>query len=149
MLSLTPGEHHLRLILNQVAAIKEIQHFARTKYEFGPQGHVITFDNFEPFNSYWLCGGDHLGRFESKTPTNYFSKIATEISNTVVTDDWIMHPKGFDYVNIQAPLTPNAIGDWSYWEDVYNRHAKDPSRLSCHISSEFDKERGELNGYSN
>lgn len=138
-LSLAPEEHHIRFILNEVAAIKEIQHFARAKYEFGPQSHVVTFDNLEPFNSYWLFGGDRVGRFEGKWPTDYFSLIATEIADTVVTGDWIMRPKGFEYVNTQAPLTTNVIGDWSYWEDVYNRHSKDPNRLSPHINREFDK----------
>jgi len=139
-LSSAPEEQHIKFILNEVAAIKEIQHFARTRYEFGPQGHVITFDSLEPFNSYWLFGGDRIGRFEGKWPTDYFSLIATEISDTVVTGDWIMRPKGFEYVNIQAPLTTNVIGDWSYWEDVYNRHSKDPNRLSPHISREFEKQ---------
>lgn len=138
-LSHAPEEHHIRFILNEVAAIKEIQHFARTRYEFGPQGHVVAFDNLEPFNSYWLFGGDRSGRFEGKWPTDYFSLIATEVSDTIVTGDWIMRPKGFEYVNIQAPLTTNVIGDWSYWEDVYNRHLKDPNRLSPHISREFAK----------
>lgn len=138
-LSSAPEEQHIKFILNQVAAIKEIQHFARTRYEFGPQGHVITFNNLEPFNSYWLFGGDRIGRFEGKWPTDYFSLIATEISDTVVTGDWIMRPKGFEYVNIQAPLTTNVIGDWSYWEDVYHRHSKDPNRLCPHISREFCK----------
>jgi hypothetical protein len=138
-LSHAPEEHHIRFILNQVATIKEIQLFARTRYEFGPQGHVVAFDNLEPFNSYWLFGGDRSGRFEGKWPTDYFALIATEISDTVVTGDWIMRPKGFEYVNIQAPLTTNVIGDWSYWEDVYNRHLKDPNRLCPHISREFCK----------
>lgn len=136
-LSHAPEEHHIRFILNEVAAIKEIQHFAHERYEFGPQGHVVAFDNLKPFNSYWLFGGDRSGRFEGKWPTDYFSLIATEVSDTVVTGDWIMRPKGFEYVNIQAPLTTNIIGDWSYWEDVYNRHLKDPNRLCPHISREF------------
>lgn len=140
-LSHAPEEHHLRFILNQVAAIKEIQHFTRTRYEFGPQGYVVTFDNLEPFNSYWLFGGDRNERLEGKWPTDYFSLIAAEVSDTFITGDWIMCPKGFEYVNIQAPLTTNAIGDWSYWEDIYNRHLKDPNRLSPHISCEFGKEK--------
>lgn len=138
-LSHAPEEPHIRFILNQVAAIKEIQHFARARYEFGPQGHDIAFDNLEPFNSYWLFGGDSIGRFKGKWPTDYFSLIATEVSDTVVTGDWVMRPKGFEYVNIQAPLTTTVIGDWSYWEDVYNRHLKDPNRLCPHISREFCK----------
>lgn len=138
-LSHAPEEHHIRFILNQVAAIKEIQHFAHARYEFGPQSHVVAFDNLEPFDSYWLFGGDRSGRFEGKWPTDYFSLIATEVSDTTVTGDWIMRPKGFEYVNIQAPLTTNVIGDWSYWEDVYNRHLKDPNRLCPHISREFCK----------
>lgn len=138
-LSHSPEEHHLRFILNQVAAIKEIQHFANARYEFGPQGHVVAFDNLEPFNSYWLFGGDRSGRFEGKWPKDYFSMIATEVSDTVVTGDWIMRSKGFEYVDIQAPLTTTVIGDWSYWEDVYNRHLKDPNRLCPHISREFCK----------
>lgn len=138
-LSHAPEEHHIRFILNQVAAIKEIQHFARTRYEFGPQGHAVAFDNLEPFNSYWLFGEDRSGRLEGKWPTDYFSFIATEVSDTVITGDWIMRPKGFEYVNIQAPLTTDVIGDWSYWEDVYNRRLKDPNRLCPHISREFCK----------
>jgi len=138
-LSHAPEEHHIRFILNEVAAIKEIQHFARTRYEFGPQGHVVAFDNLEPFNSYWLFGGDRSGRLEGKWPKDYFSLIAAEISDTVVTGDWIIRPKRFEYVNTEAPLTTNVIGDWSYWENVYNRHSKDPNRLSPHISREFDK----------
>jgi len=138
-LSHAPEEHHIRFTLNQVAVIKEILHFARTRYEFGPQDHVVAFDNLEPFNSYWLFGGDRSGRFEGKWPTDFFSLIATEVSDTVVTGDWIMRPKGFEYVNIQAPLTTNVIGDWSYWEDVYKRHLKDPNRLCPHISREFCK----------
>lgn len=136
-LSHTPEEHHIRFILNEVAAIKEIQHFARARYEFGPQGYIVAFDNLEPFNSYWLFGGDRSGRFEGKWPNDYFSMIATEVSDTVVTGDWIMRPKGFEYINIQAPLSTNVISDWSYWEDVYNRHIKDPNRLCPHISREF------------
>ncbi len=81
-----PEEHHIRFILNEVAAVKEIQHFARTRYEFGPQGHFITFDNLEPFNLYWLFGGDRVERAESKWPTGYFPLIADEIADVVITD---------------------------------------------------------------
>lgn len=139
-LSSRPEERHIRFILNEVAAIKETQHFARTKYEFGPQGNVITFNNLEPFNSYWLFGGDRAETLEGKWPTDYFSLIAAKISDAVLSDDWRMRPNGLKYVNIRAPLTTNVIGDWSYWEDIYNRHSKDPNRLSPHISREFDKQ---------
>lgn len=138
-LSHAPEEYHIKFILNQVAAIKEIQHFARTRYEFGPHGHIVAFDNLEPFDSYWLFGQDRGGRFEGKQPKDYFSLIATKVSDTVVTGDWAMRPKEFEYVNIQAPLRTNVIGDWSYWEDVYNRHVKDPNRPCPHISREFCK----------
>lgn len=138
-LSQAPEEQHIKFILNEVAAIKEIQHFARTRYEFGPQGQVVTFDNLEPFNAYWLFGGYRGGRLAGKWPTDYFPLIAAEISETVLSGDWIMQPREFEYVTIQAPLITNVIGDWSYWEDVYNRHSKDPNRLSPHISREFDK----------
>lgn len=138
-LSSAPEEHHIRFILNEVAAIKEIQHFARAGYEFGPQGNIITFNNFEPFNSYWLFGGDREERLKGKWPTDYFPLIAAEISDAILSDDWIMQPDGLKYVNTQASLTTNVIGDWSYWEDVYNRHLKDPNRLSPHISREFGK----------
>jgi hypothetical protein len=138
--SSAPKEHHIRFILNEVAALKEIQHFAQTKYEFGPQGNVITFNNLEPFNSYWLFGGDRAERLEGKWPNDYFPLIATEISSAVLSGDWIMRHQELKYVNIQAPLTTSVIGDWSYWEDVYNRHIKDPNRLSPHINREFENQ---------
>jgi len=130
-------ERRIKFILNQVAAIKEIQYFARTRYEFGPQNHVVNFDNFEPFDSYWLFGGDNTEKFKGNRPTDYFSLIASEISGAILSDDWLMQPKGCEYVNIQAPLITNMIGNWSHWEDIYNRHLKDPNRLCPHISREF------------
>ena len=140
-LSYAPEEHRLRFVLNQVAAIKEIQHFARTRYEFGPQGHVVAFDNLEPFNSYWLIGGERVE--SSLKPTDYFSMIAEEIwdrlSDEIVLMGAWMRPKGFEYVDIVAPLTTNEIGEWSFWEDLYNGRLKDPNRLSPHISREFYK----------
>ena len=132
-------EQRIKFILNQVAAINEIRHFAQARYEFGPQGHIVTFDNLEPFNQYWLFGGDRSQKLEGKWPTDFFPLIATEVSNTVVTGDWTTRPKGLEFVSIQAPLTTNVIGDWSYWEDVHNRHLKDPNRLCPYISREFCK----------
>ena len=142
-LSHAPEEHHIRFILNEVAAIKEIQHFARTRYEFGPQGHVVAFDNLESFNRYWLFGGDRVERAEGKWPTGYFPWIADEIADVVITGDLVLSPivTPISYVNIRAPLVASALGDWSYWEGVYNRHVKDPNRLSPHINREFDKQR--------
>jgi hypothetical protein len=135
-----PEEHRIRFTLNEVAAIKEIQHFARTKYEFGSQNNIISFDNLEPFNSYWLFGGDRADRLEGKYPTDHFPLIATEISEAVLSENWITRHQELKYANIQSPLTTNIIGDWSYWEGVYNKHIKDPNRLSPHISREFDEQ---------
>lgn len=133
-------ERMIRCILNEVAAIKEIQYFAKSRYEFGPQGQVMTFDNFEPFNAYWLFGGDGAKRMENKWPTDYFPLIAAEILDAVLVNNWLMQPQECEYVNIQTPLTTNVIGDWTYWKNVYNRYSKDPNRLSPHFSHEFGKE---------
>lgn len=133
------SEYRIRSILNQVAAMKEIQYFARTKYEFGPDGNVITYNNLEPFNSYWLFGGDEAARLECQWPRDYFPLIAAEIFDAILSSDWMIPPQRLKYVKVQAPLATNTIGDWSLWERVYEGESKDPYRLSPHISREFDR----------
>jgi len=159
-LSRAPEERRIRFILNEVAAIKEIQHFARSRYEFGPQDHLIAFDNVEPFNSYWLIGGDRNELYDGKWPNYYFAMIASELCTTILSEDIAQPPamlelqslthfaermfyrlkrltKGFEYEYIRAPLTTDEIGDWKSMEDIYNRYLKDPNHLCPHNSREF------------
>ena len=84
------GESFTHLILHQVAAVKEIQHYARSRYEFGPQGQVTAFDNLEPFNSYWLYGTNCTGKMIENWPNEWCKLISNELLPAVVMGDWLI-----------------------------------------------------------
>lgn len=128
-------EQRARLILNTVATIKEIQHFATAKYEFGAQGQVIAFDEVEPFDGYWLAERSQTQFLERQRPTDYFFEIGFELFEVALSGNWNV-PRKSKYVS--APLDTSAITDWSNLEAVYNKHSKN-ARPSPHISREFDK----------
>jgi eukaryotic-like serine/threonine-protein kinase len=133
VLSYSSDESHGRLQANSCAAIKEIIHFAKNEYEFvGSGGHVISFDNIEPFDCYWFIDYEDMrGQVRAKI-TDYFLFAAGELVNTVSSGTIL--PAGFPYVAICAPLTTASIRDWSDWEYAYKDYTR---KASPHISREF------------
>lgn len=147
-------EPRTTFILNEVAALKEMQYFARAKYAFGPQQSSIEFSNVEPFDAYWLFGSDKSVLEEELWPTDFFDSMAIETaSNEILSGHWpydhrwlmygsieaFVHAQDTSYIEIPAPLVTSVLTDWTYWEGVYKEHIKDSSRLSPHISREFDR----------
>lgn len=129
-------EQHIRSILNTVATVKEIQHFATTKYEFGSQGQIITSDRVEPFDGYWLTERIQNQSFGSKWPTDYFLEIASDLFEVSLSGNWTV-PRKSKYV--PSPLDTNTVADWLNWMTIYDKHLKDTNRPSPHISREFDR----------
>ncbi len=129
--------HHIRFIMNQVAAIKEIRHYSRNRYEFGPKNGVIAFESIEPFNTYWLYGTDQTRWSGHQWPTDHFTSIADDVANVIRTDVLVLQPNRPGIVDTLAPLETNIIRDWGDWNSIYERHISDDGRLSPHISREF------------
>lgn len=124
-------------MMNQVAAIREICHFASSKYKFGPNNHVTAFDSLEPFDTYWLYGTDQQQWLRLQWPTDHFASIAVDVANTIRIGVLAAHPNRPGIVGALAPLETNIIRDWGEWNGIYERHINDDGRLSPHISREF------------
>ncbi len=126
-------EQSRRMVLNTVATLKEITHYATTKYAFGPPGQVITFDSIEPVDGYWLT--DQIQSIGQNLPMDYFSGAADEINEAVSSGNWTVACKS-KYV--PAPLDTKEIADWAEWEGIYDNPPKIIPWSVQHISRELD-----------
>jgi hypothetical protein len=114
---------------NAYAAIRELEHFSRSHYEFGPENYYLVFDGVNPFSEYWLVGNEKFAGSKSDLST-YFTEIARILAKNVVSlgslGDKAMY----------LPLSEH-IQYWKSWEQSFHKVMQ--NGFSLYISRELDE----------
>ncbi len=126
-----PSTPHLSNYLrgNAYAAIRELEYFSRSHYEFGPENYRLVFDGVNPFFEYWVVGNEEF--IDSKSNLSaYFTEIAQILAKNVVSlgslGDKAMY----------LPLSEH-IQYWKSWEQSFHKVMQ--HGFSLYISRELDE----------
>ena len=114
---------------NAYVTIRELEHFAKSRYEFGPENHHLVFDNVEPFCEYWLIGNEEFVSPKYDLPV-YFTDIAKTVTEGVI-------PSGsLGNKAMPMPLSEH-IQHWKSWEQSFQEIIR-KGEFSLYISRELD-----------
>jgi hypothetical protein len=116
---------------NAYAAIRELEHFSRNRYEFGPENYHLVFDNVNPFSEYWVVGNEEFAGSKSDLST-CFTKIARTLTESVVSSGSLGDKAMY------LPLSEH-IQYWKSWEQSFQKVASSKGEFSLYISRELDE----------
>jgi len=114
---------------NAYAAIRELEHFSRSHYEFGPENYRLVFDGVNPFSEYWVVGNEEFAGSKSDLSA-YFTEIARIMTEKVVLSG------SLDDKAVYLPLSEH-IQYWKSWEQSFHKVMSD-SDFSLYISRELE-----------
>lgn len=116
---------------NAYATIRELEHFARSHYEFGPENYHLVFDGVSPFSEYWLVGDEE---FAGSKPD--LSACFTEIARTLT--EKVISSGSLGNKAMNLPLSEH-IQHWKSWEQSFQKIATSKGEFSLYISRELDE----------
>lgn len=115
---------------NAYATIMELEHFAKSRYEFGPENYRLVFDSANPFSEFWVVGNKEIAGSKPDLPV-CFAEIAQTLTEKVVSPSGSLDDKA-----MLLPLSKN-IQNWKVWEQSF-QNLVGKGDFSLYISRELD-----------
>lgn len=116
---------------NAYATIKELEHFAKSRYEFGPENHHLVFESANPFSEFWVVGNGEIAGSKSDL-SSCFAEVARVVTENVISSGSLGNKAMY------LPLSEQ-IQHWKSWEQSFQKVATSKGEFSLHISRELDE----------
>lgn len=114
---------------NAYATIKELEHFAKNRYEFGPENHHLVFESTNPFSEFLVVGNEEIAGSTSDL-SSCFGEVARIVTENVISSGSLGDKAMY------LPLS-EAIPHWKSWEQSFQKVATE-GKFSLYISRELD-----------